>query len=248
MPDKYFFISPEKVHESGIITVEGEEAHHMLHVVRLRPGDSVSLLDGKGKVYRGVLRSRGRNSAEVEVVEVIEMPPPGVDIAVGVIKEQRLSWAVEKCTEIGIGSFIPFVSKRSVWSGDTEKRLRKTERLRRKAMAACKQAGQAFLPDVKEVLSFEALLDVVKDYGFAFLADKDGIAVTSVDDGAFASASNGILGIVGPEGGLEEFEREALLKIGVVPLNLGSSTLRSETAASCLAFLLNYGLLTRGFL
>jgi len=245
MSEKYFFISLQNIKIDQIVTIHGDEFHHMVHVSRLKRGDIVGLLDGKGKTYRAVIELVDRNFAELKIVDVEKKKSQVFDLAVAVISPQRLDWAVEKCTEIGLDKFIPFTSERCIWRGDEEKRKKKRERLIRKAISACKQSGQSWLPDIKEIVDFESLVKEVEGYEIVLLASLSGRDMRSVKEELGTKPWDGkVLGIVGPEGGFSEYEEQVLTMSGAIPVNLGQSRLRTETACMLLTFLVNYELLT----
>ena len=118
MPSARYFIAPDRSDISGRLVIECDEAHHMKGVSRVRKGDSVFLLDGKGYVHScDVIETDARRLVmEVTSSELFPEPPP-VDMAISVIKAPRMEMSVEKCTELGVRRMIPLVSKRSVWRG-----------------------------------------------------------------------------------------------------------------------------------
>jgi len=245
MSDRYFFISPQKIKNEQVVTIDGDEFHHMVHVSRLKRGDNVGLLDGRGRTYQAVIELIDKDLAELRVIDIREEKSPGFDIAIAVINSQRLDWAVEKCTEIGLGRFIPFTSERCIWRGDEQKRKKKRERLIRKAISACKQSGQSWLPDIREIVDFESLVKEIEGYEIALLASSSGRHIKNIrEDLSMKPGDLKILGIVGPEGGFSEYEEQALIMSGAIPINLGQSRLRTETACMLLTFLVNYELLT----
>jgi 16S rRNA (uracil1498-N3)-methyltransferase len=208
----------------------------MVRVARVREGGSVTLLDGRGGIYEAELVSCGGERCELEIRSHTHAePPPPVDLALAVTKAHRMDLAVEKCTELGIRKFIPFRSERCVWRGGGGAGERKRERLLKKVVAACKQSGSPYLPDVSEIVDFEAMLSLFPSYRRVYLAHRE-------TDPTLPSGTGGtdpVLGIVGPEGGFDEKEIDTMLGSGAVPVSLGRYRLRSETAAVCLLFYLH---------
>jgi len=245
MSEKYFFISPKDIIDEQIVIVRGDEFHHMVHVSRLKRGDIVGLLDGQGTTYKAVIDLVSRDLAELRIVDIEKKKSPGFDLAIAIISPQRLDWAIEKCTEIGLGRFIPFTSGRCVWRGSEEKRKKKKERLIRKAISACKQSGQSWFPDIKEIVDFESLVKEIDGYEVILLASSSGRHIRSLSENLGVRPGDAkVLGIIGPEGGFNEYEEQALVMSGAIPVNLGQSRLRTETASVLLTFLVNYELLT----
>ena len=231
MKTRYFIVSPG-AERDGLIVLDGPEFHHGVRVSRVRDGESVRLIDGRGGLYdaRVVRIESDRVVLRVLSFEHTAAPPP-IDMALGFIKAPRLDIAVEKCTEIGVRTILPFRSERCVRCGEAGGEAAALERLRRKAVASCKQSGRAHVPAIENVESLDGLAGRISSYDRAFLADPAGAA--SIPGGSLSGA---VLGIVGPEGGLSPAEIERLAGAGAVPISLGTARLRAETAAICLLF------------
>jgi 16S rRNA (uracil1498-N3)-methyltransferase len=229
---RYFFISPP-AGEPGIVSLDGAEFHHLANVCRVRAGERVWLLDGRGTIYDALVELVGPREARLRVTRATHAPAqPPVDIALAVLKAPRFDLALEKCTEIGVRRFVPFAAARSVWRADPSSAGAKLERMKRKVAAACKQSGQPYLPAVEEVSDFDGLVSRLGAYERVFVAERDAVLAQ-----AGAGASGGpVLGIVGPEGGFEPEEARSLAGAGAVELSLGPFRLRSETAAVCLVY------------
>jgi 16S rRNA (uracil1498-N3)-methyltransferase len=210
-----------------------------VRVSRVRPGDIVALLDGRGTTYEVRVARMDAREASCEVVSRHRARTgPPVDIALAVIRAPRLELAVEKCTELGIRKMIPFIAERGLWRGGDEGARLKVERIRRKVIASCKQSGQPFFPEIAPPVSLEELAEQIPSYAAVFLAEQHATSPTGMTSEAGASPT---LGIVGPEGGLTPGERGLLVAKGAVPLSLGPFRLRSETAAICLSYRLLIG-------
>jgi 16S rRNA (uracil1498-N3)-methyltransferase len=231
--ERYFVIDPGSVRGDGAV-LRGDEFHHLVRVVRAKPGCEITLLDGSGGVHAAVVTAIGTDEAVLAIRSTSQAdPPPSIDIAIAALKAPRLDLAVEKCTEIGVGRLIVFSSRRSVWRATEKEAERKRKRLERKVLAACKQSGQPFFPSVEPVVGFSSLLSLIPRYRAVYLADPGG---TGIHRCQIPSPGDAVLGIVGPEGGFSDNERTELVGAGAVPVSLGSVRLRSETAALCLLF------------
>jgi 16S rRNA (uracil1498-N3)-methyltransferase len=206
----------------------------MSRVARIKAGENVILLDGRGGVFPSTVSGIGRGSVEVVVDSSKEAPPPApVDLAIAVIRAHRMETAVEKLTEVGVRRMIFFTCERSLWKGQGPRAAKKLDRYRRIVEAASKQSGRAWFPDISGPLGFEELAGLAGSYGRIILADSEGLKASetgSTDEGTAA------LGIVGPEGGLTAEEVSMLEKSGAEKLSLGAFRLRTETAAVCLAY------------
>lgn len=232
---RYFPINADSLGE-GEVLLEGGEFHHLVHVIRAKEGQEITLLDGKGGIYRARVKGIGPEEAHLEILESSRAEgPAAIDLALPTIKAQRLDLAIEKCTEIGFDRLVLFSSRRSIWRGGDKEAGRKRDRLDRKIMAACKQSGQPFFPRIEAVTDMSGLLDRIPEYGRVYLADGRG---AGLEKAVRPPDESGVLAIVGPEGGFTDGERTELVAAGALPVSLGSARLRSETAAICLLFAL----------
>jgi 16S rRNA (uracil1498-N3)-methyltransferase len=230
-----FFIVRTRPGEGETVLLDREESHHLRDVVRARPGDEVVLLDGEGGRYEATVRSTDGSGAAVEVLHAAVMPqPPQVDLAIAVTKAHRMDIAVEKCAELGIRRIIPLSCRNSVWRGGAGEAAHKAERFARKVESACKQSGNPWFTIVDPVTDVAGLISLLGGWELVYLADATGQpAPKTLRRTRQASA---VLGIIGPEGGFTDEETAALVVARAVPVTLGPTRLRSETATICLAW------------
>lgn len=241
MSSERFFIINESPSEGDFVSLGEGESRHLFKVVRARPGDDVTLLDGEGGTYRAVIRTGGTigglkkgSGVTAEIVAVEKTDPTFVvDIAMPLIKSHRMDFAVEKCAEMGVRWIIPFRCERSIWKGGDEEAGKKRERLERKVASACKQSGNPWFTRIGPVATFAGLTKMLDGYGNVYLADPGGSSFS--DAFGKGDISGDMIGIVGPEGGFTEMEREAVLSAGAVKVSLGLNRLRSETSAFLIA-------------
>jgi 16S rRNA (uracil1498-N3)-methyltransferase len=209
-----------------LVSLDDNEIHH-LRVRRAKDRESVEILDGAGLTGTGRLIQSGRQwLVEVRTAER-QARPPETTLAVAAGDRERFSWMVEKSVELGVTGIIPLETARSA---DVATRLKEAHlrRLRRSALEATKQCGAAWAPIVEEPVSLPELVRKMTS-GLRWLADPAGVPPpTSLNHGPLTA-------VIGPEGGLTETERAALLSAGYQPVALGSHTLRFETAALALA-------------
>lgn len=209
------------------------EAHHAAHVLRLNVGDAVELFDGRGAsaAARIVRVGRGRVAAVIEAVrEPASRPRPLIHLAVAVPKGRRLTWLLEKATELGAASVAPVRFERSVaGTGGVSSRAR--GRWLGRCIAAAKQARVAFLPTLSAPRPLEEFLASPRAGIYGDVSDA---AVPLARALAGCARAPSIYIVVGPEGGLTGAERRALDAAGLAPARLGRTTLRIETAAIAL--------------
>jgi 16S rRNA (uracil1498-N3)-methyltransferase len=198
------------------------EQHH-LRVRRAHDGERVALRDGAGLVGIGRIAIVGK-AWEVEIESAERRArPAALTLAVGAGDRERFGWVVEKAVELGATRIVPLVTGRTV---DVATRVREShlEKLRRQALEATKQCGAAWAADVAAPVMLETFA-AGNEPGLRWLADAAGEPPPASLDGSPVSV------VVGPEGGLEEKERTALVGAGYRPLALSAHTLRFETAA-----------------
>lgn len=193
------------------------DRHHLERALRLRPGEQLTVADGKG---RWRLCRFGRELEPEGPVEVEEAPSPPITLAVALTKRMRLDWAVQKATEVGVDRLVLFEALRSVARWDEARALSHVERLRRVAREAAMQSRRVFLPVVEGLTSFA---DVARRPG----------ATLAHPGGGPPHPDRPVL-LVGPEGGWAAQE----LECGLPRTSLGPHVLRSETAALAGAVLL----------
>jgi 16S rRNA (uracil1498-N3)-methyltransferase len=198
-----------------------EEAHHILHVVRLKAGDRCRVVDGRGGRFVVRLEGRGKDLfGAVLESERDSMPLRRLDLGFPMLRTRsRTDWLIEKGVEVGVGRFVPIEWARSLKPASTGSKTR-WERIIAEAM---KQSERLFLPDLAPAQ--EALV-AVAEADVTILADSAG--VESLPD---LGAAESVLLLVGPEGGIAPEERDALVARGAVLWGLGPGRLRAETAA-----------------
>ncbi|MGH9187426.1 MAG: 16S rRNA (uracil(1498)-N(3))-methyltransferase [Acidimicrobiales bacterium] len=186
------------------------DRHHFERVLRLRPGDPITVGDGQG----GWRTCRLGPIVEPVSELVVEAPSsPVLTVAFALVKGERPEWIVQKLTELGIDRIVPFTAARSVIRWDGERVAHHHVRAVAVARAAAMQSRRAWLPDVDPVADFND----VATLGGAALADRDGGPPTL----------NHFTMLVGPEGGWSPAERSS----GLPVVRLGTGVLRAETAA-----------------
>ena len=208
-----------------LYTLPEDESKHAVRVLRLTAGDAVELVDGRGGIFQAEVAQADARRCSLRVVSETQVPrrPYAVHVAVAPTKNlDRMEWLVEKATEIGVDQLSFLRCARS------ERRELKLERLQKIAISALKQSGQAWLPELAELTDFARFLPtVLPDTTFiAHLAEGERVPLARV-----AAAGAGCCILIGPEGDFTPQEIEAAFARGIRPVTLGSSRLRTETAA-----------------
>ena len=211
----------------GRVRLDAEESGHCVRVLRHRPGDEISVIDGRGTLYRCALEIADAKGAEARVIEAqpgFGAHPYHLTMAVCPTKNiDRFEWFVEKATEIGVDVIAPVIGERS------ERRVLKTDRLRRLTLSAAKQSLKAAIPTVAEPQS-------MRDFILAAPADALKLICYCFDDVERKQIqqllpAKEICILIGPEGDFSPEEAALARERGWVPVSLGYSRLRTETAA-----------------
>jgi 16S rRNA (uracil1498-N3)-methyltransferase len=209
-----------------VFQLNAEESKHIIKVLRMKAGDPIFFTDGKGFLYRCRIAGALPKGALVEVLE----KEAGKDrrgfylqMAVAPTKNiSRYEWFLEKATEIGVDRITPFISAHS------ERKTIKPERLNRVITAAMKQSLKTFHPVLDESVPFQELIQQPFK-GKKFIAYIDP-KVTLELSKAYTPGQNAFV-LIGPEGDFSPEEVEQAKKAGFIPVRLGPSRLRTETAA-----------------
>jgi 16S rRNA (uracil1498-N3)-methyltransferase len=205
----------------------GEATARHVAALRLREGDAVVLFDGTGGEHdASLLRMvRGRCTARVHAHRDVERESPlALTLALGISAGDRMDYALQKATELGVKRFVPLATERSVVRLQESRAERRLAHWRGVTVAACEQCGRNRLPPVEPVAGLDAFV----------AAPAEGLKLVLAPGGtarlATMSRRETITVLVGPEGGLSPRELEAAAAAGFVALRFGPRTLRTETA------------------
>lgn len=239
MPPR-FFVPPTLQAGERCVLPPGATRH--AQVLRLQPGDAITLFDGQGGEWQARIEQMGRSVVSVQIVEHLPVNREltfEVTIALGMPANERMDSVVEKATELGVAVIQPLLCERSVLRLVGERADKKVAHWQSVAAAASEQCGRTRVPTVNPVRAFAPWLVALPAVG------TDRRHVLSLRDSsgwpAVASAGQRWLFLSGPEGGLSEAEEQSALQAGFEPTSLGPRVLRADTAP--LAVLAALGLL-----
>ncbi len=210
-------------------------ARHV-QVLRMQPGDALTLFDGAGGEYAATVERMGRSEVAVAVgahLPIEREALRAVHLAVGMPANERMDWLVEKATELGVASIQPLATAHGVLRLSGERAEKKRAHWEAIAVAACEQCGRNRVPVVHPVQSFSGWVDAQ-----AAQASVTAVRlVLSLAEGTRALSAvpvpqgQGALVLSGPEGGLSGAEEQQAIARGFAPVTLGARVLRAETAA-----------------
>lgn len=220
------FYSPDI---ADTLTLSEEDSKHCVRVLRMGEGDTIEVVDGNGNLYTCRITLAHPKRCAVEVLDKQHQPPHwGHQIVLGVAPTKnldRIEWLVEKCVEMGVDRIIPLRCHNS------ERTVLKTERIRKIMVSAMKQSLKATLPRLDEMTPLEQVLAEPFDgtrciaYCDEMLPRQERQTVASL-----YRPGGDVMVLIGPEGDFSPEEVQSARAAGFVPVTLGESRLRTETA------------------
>jgi len=236
-----YFVPAEQWQDDGV-TITGDDAHHVMNVMRGRIGDRFLCCAPDGRTAVVEVAAAMKGIVEAKILEWIEESrEPGIDIyiAQSLPKGDKMETVIQRCTEIGAAGFIPFVSARTIVQYDDKKEAKRLERWHKIAKEAAEQAHRDLVPHIDRIVSWKELLQRFDEADLVLLCYEQ-----EVDNGLgqvlrqwreqadrSASGKQRIWVIIGPEGGFTEQEAEQAQSAGASRVHVGPRILRTETAA-----------------
>jgi 16S rRNA (uracil1498-N3)-methyltransferase len=253
-----FFVAPDNIH-GGKFILTGSEARHAALVLRKKMGDVLDLFDGKDRSYQGQIESLSPERIEGAILTQRQaIPASKVDLILcqALIKGPKWDWLVEKACEVGVTKLQPLVTARTVIKPS---RSEARERWKRIALAASKQCGRPNVMEVDAPQSFSEALNNLPKSGLSLIPwEKENettikqachslfpspsplpkgrgptaVGLLPMGEGGRRTDEGAMLAsvFIGPEGGWETQEVDAAVRHGAIPVRLGPTLLRSETA------------------
>jgi 16S rRNA (uracil1498-N3)-methyltransferase len=223
------FYAPDII--GNTYTLDERESKHLIRVLRMIKGADVKLIDGKGNLYEGFISEPDQNECIIEITREIknfERRNYKLHIAISPLKNpERFEWFVEKSVEIGIDEITPLICK------NTEKPGIKNERVNNLIISAMKQSLKAKRTFLNEITSFKYFINKNLE-GTKMIAHCDNSTGRRKISDVYSKNSDSII-LIGPEGDFSREEVDSAVKRGFMPVHLGTSRLRTETAglAAC---------------
>ncbi len=218
------------------LILEKEDAHYLKNVMRLREGDNVFLFNSKDGEFKGEIISSDKKNTKVKLISKIENinKPGNISLIFSLIKSSKLDYLIQKCTEVGVRSFFPVISEKSV-----AKNLN-IQRIERIIKESCEQSNQLYLPAIHAVEKLEKKLKSLDKNSIVFFADINS-SNKKIEEVFKNNKNREFYLLVGPEGDFSLKERDLLKGMSnCIPISLGQNILRSETAAVVGLTILNY--------
>lgn len=242
MARRRFYAPPENI-SASLITLSENETHHLMHVLRMTPGQEAFVFDGCGREFRCTFSRLDGSQAQLEIQaalsDVVESPLE-IILVQALAKREKFDFVIQKATELGVTSIVPLVTRYSDVRLDDQQKGERVERWRRISLEAAKQCGRRTLVEITTPCTLREFVAELKNAekipGVAskpdktlLFSEKGGVPIA---DAVVAFPPNGrISALVGPEGGWSDDEVDSLKDCGCEPITLGPRVLRTETAA-----------------
>jgi 16S rRNA (uracil1498-N3)-methyltransferase len=225
---------PDLIPDHGLCQLPVAKAHHVAHVLRLAPGDAVTLFDGQGNAWDAVISKCARGDVSVQLKgrrgEDRESPLQ-LTLAQAVSSGERMDYTIQKAVELGISVIQPLIAERCVVRLSGERAAKRVAHWQGVVAASCEQCGRNRVPVVKPLLSLRDWLDeAAAAGGTRLLLAPDGPALLR----ELPRPAGMVTVLAGPEGGFTASEAADAVRFGFQPLQLGPRILRTETAAVAL--------------
>lgn len=240
-----FFGRSHNIYEDYII-IDGTDVNHIRNVLRMKPGDRLTVTGGNSREYICAIREIGQDEVILDIVEEKEADselPARIHLFQGLPKGDKMDLIIRKCVELGVYEIIPVAMKRSVVKLDDKKAAARISRWQAISEGAAKQSGRAVIPNVHSVMNFSDAVEYASGMDMKLIPYELFEGMDSAKE--FLSgikAGMDVAVFIGPEGGIDEAELYAAVNAGANPISLGRRILRTETAGMALMAIIMYNL------
>ena len=224
-----FFVPPENISDNKI-TLPADIVRQLTKVLRAKPGDGITVIDGAGNEYECIFDGTEQSTA-VSKSKCLRDPKARVTLLQVLPKGEKIDLIARMITELGAGELVVALSERAVSRPDPKSAEKKLARLTKIAAESAEQCGRGSVPKITGILSFEEAVNLGADYDLRLFAweEEEKISLNSVLRKT-NSAKSAII-FIGCEGGFSKEEADAAIKAGWTPVSLGDRILRADTAA-----------------
>ena len=211
------------------------EIHHLRNVLHLRDQDALILFNGKGKEAEGTILKISPKQIVIETpaFKTSAQSLPTIILACAVPKKGKFDTIVEKATELGADVIIPLITQRTEVVWKKERSIEKSERLRKIALNASKQCRRNIFPEIYPPTSLKDFIESFQQHTTILMPSLAGQHQTIFDALSRIQPAEKVAVCIGPEGDFTPKEYEEAFTKGVIPVSLGSSILKVETATFC---------------
>ena len=216
------------------LSIMGQDAQHISKSLRMKAGEKLTVCGGLEYDLLCEITGIYDDRVELTVAEkTFTESEPSVTVTLyqGVPKGNKLELIIEKTIELGVSRIVPVLMQRSVSRPDAKSAAKKHERYGKQAVSAAKQCGRGIIPEVGEMLIFREMIEQLKRHqAVLFFYECGGEPLSSVMEKISGEGWRDIAMVIGPEGGFDPAEAQALREAGAFTATLGKRILRTETA------------------
>ncbi len=237
------FFVPKKNLQQNQGFIDGQELQHLRKVLRLTPGDEITIFDDAGWEHDAVIRSFESGRAIIEIALSRQARTESsleLTLAIGLTKGDKMDFIVEKATELGVCSIVPVASAHAVAKIETAKAPARVARWRKIALSAAKQSGRTRVPEVGLPLGLRELIEQTQIDALKLLFWEKQPSESLERVHAAQAAPRSVIAVIGPEGGFSDEEAALAAAHGYHTVSLGRRILRAETAAVTAVSLVQY--------
>ncbi|MBN2226566.1 MAG: 16S rRNA (uracil(1498)-N(3))-methyltransferase [candidate division Zixibacteria bacterium] len=228
-----FYVLPDRVGTEAIL-IDGQEAHHLQKVMRMKKGEPIMVVDGIGNAFRCEIEKLEKKVVTAKILtrsRNFGEPLTRVTLAAGLSVGYKFDDVIQRATELGVARFVPLITEKSKVKIEDEKKAKaKVNRWNKVAVASIKQCGRAYLPAIETPVTLTRFLETHEDLGRVLLFDPNsgGVAVQQLE---LTRENGGLTVLIGPESGFSRAEVDLACVRGAQIVSLGGRILRTENAA-----------------
>jgi 16S rRNA (uracil1498-N3)-methyltransferase len=247
-----FYLPPAEC-KGPVLWLTDREAHHASHVMRVRPGERINVLDGEGREFDCEVDKVEKTKVRLRIIEERRIPrlPWRVTLLQAVPKGKLFDSIIQKATELGVYRIVPLLSERVVAQLDDDHAMQKVAKWQLTAIESIKQCGSAWLPRIETPLTPAEFLARKEQFDLPLIGSLQSNSQHPREHfRAFYERNqarpNSLAIWIGPEGDFTSDEYAAIEGAGALPITLGRLVLRTETAAIYCLSIFNYELQSKG--
>lgn len=226
----------------GNVVITGDEFHHLKKVLRLSVGEDIIIFDGKGNDFIAKVETISAKETAASIQKRLDVSGESkikIVLAQGIAKGEKMDFIIQKATELGVAEIIPFTTSRTVPRFKENEASKKSDRWRKIAIEAAKQCGRSIVPIIEPIKNFNEMLYGWEGY-LKIILWEGAESIQIKDKLRELSNIQGVVAVVGPEGGFSLQEVQEAEKHGFIPTRLFKNILRTETAGIAILSIINY--------
>ncbi len=240
-----FFAASKNIKESEkVILIQGKEAKHIHKSLRYKKNDEILISDGKGNKYITKIEYIENNLIKCKIVKSVsaQINPliTKITLAQSLLKSNKMDFIIQKSSELGIHTFIPFISSRTIPIINQDNLEKKQKRWQKIAYEASKQSERAVIPEIYPIIRFDELLKKSANFDLSLIFWENEISNKLKKVINSSHQPDTILCVIGPEGGFSDEEIKIAKEANLISVGLGNHYLRSETAALFVLSVISY--------